>query len=78
MTILITLLTLTVLTFFLIGNFYSTMQQRAHNKNKTIEKLQKQVYAKKLKIESQENSLNQKIKEAERRLSSLKKSFEDE
>ena len=52
MTILITLLTLSALTFFLIGNFYNVMQHRTHNRNKMIENLQKKLHAKKLNIES--------------------------
>ena len=78
MTILITLLTLSALTFFLIGNFYNVMQHRAHNRNKMIENLQKKLHVKKLNIESKRNNLNQKIKEAERKLAGIKKSVEQE
>ncbi len=73
MTILIALLTLTVVTFFLIGNLYSMMQHRVHSQRKTVEKLQKKLQAQKNKFESQQITLKNNIKEAERKIAGLKK-----
>lgn len=75
MTIFITLLTLTVLTCFLIGNFNNSMRLRLFKKKKQIKELQKQIHAYELKKKSDDKTLKSQIKDAERRLAQLKKAY---
>ncbi len=78
MTIFITLLTLTVLTCFLIGNFNNSMRLRIFKKKKQIKELQKQIHAYEIKKKSDEKTLKSQIKDAERRLAQLKKAYEQQ
>ncbi len=78
MTILIALLTLTVLTCFLIGNFNNSMRIRLFKKKKQIKELQKQIHAYELKKKSDDKTLKSQIKDAERRLAQLKKAYEQQ